>query len=147
MAISGFRYGRISRPKRANIYGEVSQPNDDEGLTGFVQGKPASDLEERIARALYKRRKRFEFQVEVFTRLSRPDDGRNVDFIVDGVQPVEPDGFIGHYRTISQKGNDYVRELQLNEAFRKMGLRPLIRVPYFKLQTQEMTDRWVRRNL
>lgn len=146
--IRSFRYGNRGRgARRAEFVGEVSRPSEDEGLTGLVNGEPASDLEERLARAFYKTRRKFEFQVEVPVRSSLPGEERKVDFIVDGTQPVEPKGYISHYRTIAQKGSDVVRELLLNEFFAANGLKPLITVPYYKLETQEMTDRWVRANL
>lgn len=146
--IRGWRYGTSRRsPRRAEFVGEVSRPNDDEGLTGLIGGESASDLEERLARAFYKTRKKFEYQVEIPVRSSLPGEERMVDFIVDGVQPVEPDGYIGHYRTISQRANDIVREQLLNEWFAANGMRPMITIPYYKLETQWMADQWVRRNL
>lgn len=142
-----FRYSNYRQHKPDLDAPRYERPTLDEGLTGVVQGKPASDLEERLARALYKRRIPFQFQVEVFTRTSMPGEERQVDFVLRGDQPVEPKGQYAHYRDIGQKGKDYLRELQLNEAFTFMGLKPLINIPYWKLANQEMTDAYVRRYL
>ena len=76
-----------------------------------------------------------------------PGQDKRVDFIIKGTQPVEPDGYIGHRHTAGEKARDYLRDLQLNEAFTQMGLRPIIHIPFEKLDTQERTDEYVRRNL
>lgn len=126
---------RVARPR---------PPRDEENLTGFVRGLPASDLEERMARSFNRFKIPFGFQVPIYTATSMPGDAKMVDFVVRGVQPVEPAGFVGHYRTAGQRANDRVREMFLNEVFRRIGWRPLISIKYTKLDDQEMTDRTVR---
>ena len=54
-ARKGFRYGNYSTGKNEDIPARrpvMDKP--DEGLTGIVRGQPASDLEERLARAFYR---------------------------------------------------------------------------------------------
>src|SRR3990167_4682565 len=144
----GFRYGDYDKkPKREELTAprpEMDTPN--EGLTVLVRGRDASDLEERLARSFGKFRIPFAFQVEIQTRTSMPGQDRRVDFVIRGNQPLEPDGYIGHH-TVGQRGHDYLRDLQLNEAFAQMGLMPIIHIPYHKLLTQDKTDEYVRRNL
>ncbi len=113
-------------------------------LTGFVHGLPASDIEERFARALRLRRKEFQFQIKFPTATSLPGEEKNVDFIVfDGMAfPVEIDGYIGHH-TGEQLGKDDFREQQLNEVFSKQGYQLMKRVKWTKLETQQAADQIV----
>ena len=116
-------------------------------LTGLVKGKPATDIEERFARALVSLGLEFRFQMRFSTVGSLPWQEKVVDFVVQasGVfQPVEVDGDIGH-RTSAQRGRDAIREVLLNEVFLRLGYLPLIRVKWFELESQEMSDGVVRR--
>lgn len=148
--MSKFRYGNYARANKRDVLA-LSRPQpqgkEDEGLTGMVRGKPASDLEERLARSFSKYRKRFEFQVPITIANALPDEQKMLDFLVDGYIPIEPYGFIGHYFTGGQKAYDRVREQQLNDAFRKLGWRDLIVVKFDELQTQYDADDFVRRTL
>ena len=121
----------------------ISRATDSEGLTGIVQGEQASDLEERVARSLYKRKMEFQFQYEVRTAVSLPHEDRFVDFIVNDTgtwQALEIDGEIGH-KTQSQKEKDEMRDVFVNEALKWEGIEPIIRIGWEKLETQELTDR------
>ena len=124
----------------------ISRATDSEGLTGIVQGQDASDLEERVARSLYKRKLEFVFQYEVRTAVSLPHEDRFVDFIVNDIgtwQALEIDGEIGH-KTQSQKEKDEMRDVFVNEALKWEGIEPIIRIGWEKLETQELTDRAIR---
>jgi len=114
--------------------------SNDERLTGYVKGKEASDLEERFARALYNKRKDFDFQQEFLTPHSIPGQEKEVDFVVyDGQpQPIEIDGTYAH-KSGEQRANDQVRDAILNEYLGQRGYLPIIRIPGFALETQEDT--------
>ena len=141
----GFRYSDYEGGQIAPVRTARVRPlAKDENLTGFVQGLPASDLEERLARSFYRFKIPFLFQVPIETSFSLPWQQKEVDFVVRGNQPVEPDGQISHYMKKGQRADDMVRDLYLNDAFRKMGWYPIIHIKYTKLDTQDMTDRTVR---
>jgi very-short-patch-repair endonuclease len=116
---------------------------DETPLTGWVHGLEASDIEERFARALRGINKEFSFQIQIPTAISIPHEEKEVDFILDNIQPVEVDGEIGH-KTIAQKENDSERDALLNTEFMRMGMLPIIRIPGWRLDTQELADNTVR---
>lgn len=145
-----FRYGNYGKERRRDdlvLSRPQLQGKEEENLSGEVRGRPASDIEERLARSLSKYRKRFDFQVPIQVANSLPDEEKMLDFLVDGHIPVEPYGFIGHFFTGGQKAYDRMRETQLNESFRKLGWQDLLIVNYDELGTQYDADEWVRRNL
>lgn len=123
----------------------LQRATDDEGLTGIVQGKDASDLEERVARSLYKRKLEFQFQYLVQTAVSLPQEDRNVDFIIDNYgtyQALEVDGEIGH-KSQSAQEKDAMRDIFVNEALEWLNIKPIVRIAWDKLETQELTDRTI----
>ena len=131
---------------RKNRLKQITVQADPVPLTGLVKGKPATDIEERFARALGSLGLGFRFQVRFSTVGSLPWQEKVVDFVVQvsGVfQPVEVDGDIGH-RTSAQRGRDAIREVLLNEVFIRLGYLPLVRVKWFELESQEMADGVVR---
>lgn len=131
----------VEKPERLNRLPELTIITDPVPLTRLVQGKRASDLEERLARALYKAEMNFEFQVWVWVQSGL----KRVDFVVHYglLYPVEVDGVIGH-RTGAQQGNDAVRETLLNEAFHRRGWTALRRVKWWQLENQAAADRVAR---
>ena len=115
---------------------------DDEGLTGEVRGKDASDLEERVARSFRKFNVRFAFKIYLPTLFSFPGQDKELDFLFwDGplLQPLGVKGYIGH-NTQAQQQDDYERESLLNIEFQKMGWMPFKDVKWPRLTTQESTD-------
>ncbi len=129
-----YRYTAPSkRPANFNV-NRLKPAVDDEGLSGWVHGKEASEDEERFARALEHHRKEYGFKVDI--PIAGSPDWKEVDFIVDELWPTEVDGFIGH-DTSAEQGKDYIREIMLNETFKKMGLMPMTRVKWWQLETQE----------
>lgn len=140
-----FQYGDLKERKRIDL--NLTRPRipvEDEGLTGIVRGKKASDLEERFARALSKYRVRFDYQVLVMTAISVPHQEKEVDFIV-GRQPVNVHGYIGHFHTIGQRSKDIIRDLHVNEALMPLGFMPIITITAKELGRQEDADMFVRR--
>lgn len=130
---------------RVNRVARIKLEADDIPLTGWVHGKQATDIEERFARALMEVGLDFRFQVPVATRVSLPGHERIVDFVVEmGITvPVEVDGPRGH-KNNAQQAKDEVREMLLNEVFRWWGYSPLQRIPWWRLNTQEMAGSVVR---
>lgn len=126
--IRGFRF-----PKRKRVVDDIRiseirtrAQQEDEGLTGYVHGKPAESAdEERFARSFDKYGLRFAYQVPIKTDYSMPEQDKQVDFIVDGIQPFEPRGRFPHHMSLAVEARDRIRELQLNEVFRQLGYRDL----------------------
>lgn len=128
----------------------------DEGLLGVVQGLKASDLEERFARSLSKLEYPFEFRYRISSpltgmrRLSRRFTNETgeveIDFLVQttSITPVFIDGQIGHFYTAYQADKDALKTNATNEFGRILQWRPAIRVPFWRLQDQDMTDVTVR---
>lgn len=129
-------------------------------LTGFVNGLKASDLEERYAKALHKYDRGFEFRYRIssalvgqqrLTQQFRNVEGEvEIDFIVfDGYKtiPVFIDGQIGHYFTPDQADQDAEKTNLTNAFGQTQGWQPSVRVPYWDLYDQDVTDRTVRRML
>jgi hypothetical protein len=120
---------------------------DDEQLTGVIQAKEASDIEERFARALYKLQRTFTYEYDVDTAVSIPGEQRVVDFIVDvgGIyQAFEIDGEFAH-KTLEKKEEDMMREIVVNEALGYSNILPIVRVSWELLQSQAEADYNVRR--
>ena len=142
-----YKYKLKPRPPKMPL-NRMAGYSEDERLTGYVKGKEASDLEERFARALYNKRKDFDFQRDFMTPHSIPGQEKEVDFVVyDGQpQPIEIDGMYAH-KSGEQKANDVTRDAILNETLGGMGYLPIIRVPGFELETQEETLAMVERIL
>lgn len=130
---------------------------DAEILTGTVNGLKASDLEERYARSLRKMELPFEFRF----RITSPLLGRQrltqqflneageveIDFLVERfgvITPVFIDGNIGHFFTDYQADKDAIKTNVTNEFGQSMDWRPAVRIPFWKLNDQDMTDRTVR---
>jgi len=118
---------------------------EGEGLTGFVKGMSASDLEERYARALDQRKLPYVFQYEVQTAYSLPSEERMVDFIVEfGLRwPVEIDAEFTH-KSAEQRAEDLIRDGMIDEALQGEGFGKLQRVPEWRVITQEAADVTVR---
>lgn len=120
----------------------------DEGLTGFVRGYNASDIEERFARALIAIDVGFWFQYKIDTITSLPDQEKRVDFVVfwmpGKVVPVDIYGDRWH-STAGDRSRDRAREIEINNAGRVWDWEPLEIVWGHDLQTQQMADQIVRR--
>jgi hypothetical protein len=118
---------------------------DLQPLTGMVQGLPATDIEERTARALHKMQVPFNFQVVVPVAGSLPGRGKVIDFLLHTrlYQPLEVDGPRWHTNA-AQRGEDELRELLLNGVFRRRGWMALRRLSWLQLGSQAAADRSVR---
>jgi len=132
---------RKPKPPEANPLPRVADTKEDEGLTGFVQGKAVgSDGEERLARAWDRLNERYLYQYEVQTPYSLPGQGKQIDFIkLSARQPVEVDGI--WHRTESSQQADAIRDAVLNDILQRQGFRPIVRIPYERLANQREADR------
>jgi hypothetical protein len=137
-----YRYKR-PRPKRPDA---PSFPNlkEDEGLTGMVMGKDASDLEERFARALNTYSLDFAFQFFVETAHSLPYQEKQVDFVVYSGQPEpwEVDGEFTH-KSAEQREYDRARDALVDESLKDRGFAPVQRITEEYLVNQEAANLFV----
>lgn len=149
-ATKAFHYKQPAAVERAAL-NRLRPVDDDEGLTGLVQGQAASDIEERLARALKKQAatERFEFQESFAAPRNIPGELRP-DFLVylggAVIQPLQPDGEFAH-KSAAQKESDRVKDALLDELLRGRGALPTVRIPGYELETQADADAWVRENL
>lgn len=153
-----YRQQRIATPEYTRE--NVQRAGDQEVLTGQVQGMDASDLEERVARALDKLEISYGFRERITSdaigsrqltqRFANVKGEVEIDMLCDvGGQmvPVFVDGQISHYFTPYQADKDKEKTDITNEFGRQFGWREAIRLPFWDLQTQDMTDRTVRNAL
>ncbi len=107
-----------------------------EGLSGFVHGLDASDLEERFALALNQLQLEYIFRFQVGTLYSIPGEDKEIDFIVDigFLYPIEIDADFTH-RGAEQQQKDLLRDAQINEVLSKEGYFPIQRISGSRLQT------------
>ena len=133
-----YKVPKYDRPGRARRF---EREKEDEGLTGFVNAEPASEIEERFTRALRKTNYSFDFQYEVNTSFSLPHQQRFIDFVVylPPPMPIEIDGGIAH-KTIEDKEADRIRDATIDDALRNFGFVPIERIDGDKLLTQEDAD-------
>ena len=128
-----------------------------ENITGSVQNKTASDLEERMARAFDKINISYEFRARISSlaigerRLI--SQGANlpgeleIDHLVvaDQVIPVLVDGQISHFMSPYQRLEDEARTDAINSFGRASGWHEVVRVPFTELGNQEAADLVARR--
>ena len=122
-----------------------------EGLSGSVMGKKASDLEERFAKALNKLRniQGYRFGTIIDTPYQIPGQSYQVDFVVNQYSSthfIEIDGEYAH-KTAEQKSDDFARDQILGAFLNRAwpGAQPIVRVEGWRLSTQFDADLLVRR--
>lgn len=139
-------------------YGEtILRPGRQEILTGAVDGMKASDLEERVYRALAKLEIPSQFRVRITSealgmqRLTRQFANIRgeveIDFLCDRgglTYPIFVDGQIAHFFTPYQADADREKANIANDFGRAFGWHESIRLPFWQLLDQDMTDRTVR---
>lgn len=130
-------------------------PSEAEALTGIVQNKKASDLEERTARSLDKLPDwSYNFRVRInpithrlsqaFTNLKGELE---IDFLVQRgrkIIPILVDGEISHYMASWQRVVDEQKTAEINLHMRKYGAQEAVRVPYWIVANQDMADAYYR---
>lgn len=140
-----------AKSKKPDLPGIIRTPSqilgDTEVLTGIVNGRDASDLEERFANALRKAGLGFYFQWLVETRYSLPAQEKVVDFIVYANKRVYPVEIYGDYfhESYGARQHDMIRERELNDVFATYGWEDLSIVWGHELQDQEQANYAVRR--
>ena len=140
-----YRTGRRGFPKPTRLDRPLSEPKPDEGLTGELQGLPASDTEERFARALDKQALGYEFRAAQIAGRNLPGEVE-VDFMVyDGatIQPVQIDGEFAH-KSAEQKSEDAIKDVILDKSLEGTGALPVKRIPGAFLETQEEVNNVVK---
>ena len=118
---------------------------EEEVLTGYVNGKAASDLEERWAGAERRAGREFIFLYIVDTPFQLPGEGNQIDFMdtTNVWQPIEIDGNFAH-KSAQQRAEDDARDAILNQALAEDGILPIARVPGDDIPTPEEADRVLR---
>jgi len=116
---------RTGSPLKPQLAPDTAPP--DEQLSGYVQGQPASKLEERFAKALEFYGIHFRFQYEVPSVYSLPGEGKVIDFIVyDGgiATPIEVGASYIHGET-TRKESERERTALINPVLMNLGILPL----------------------
>lgn len=135
----------------------VSRTGTQEVLSGIVQGMDASDIEERTARALDRIEASYDFRVRITSEALGPQrltrqfanikGETELDFLCEfqgRVFPIFVDGEISHYFTPAQAEADRIKTNVANEFGRRFGWKEAVRIPFWKLTTQDMADKTIR---
>jgi hypothetical protein len=136
----------------------VNRIGSTEQLTGTIQGKPASDLEERVGKALEKLNINYEFRARISSlalgtrRLTMAHANMpgeiEIDHLIDNggqMIPILIDGEIAHFMTLYQKLSDAEKTEGINAFGKVLGWHEVVRIPFTELKTQEEADHVVRR--
>lgn len=141
-----FKY-RTSRTRRlARTGSKPKLAKESENLTGYVQGKKATEPEERWYRAALKNRTIL--STTFLINMGKPglQGQRQLDFLhrtLFGWRAVEVDGAAFVHKGESKRARDTLRDIQRVEGLRKMGVRVLKieHVTDDRLQSQEDSDK------
>jgi len=130
------------RPIKALPLNRVAGFTEREVLSGTVQGLPASDLEERFAKALDRLGdaiQYYEFRVPYIEGRNMPGE-IEVDFVVHTpfILPIQVDGAYSH-KNAEQKAKDEYNDAVLNDYLQGVAM-PVRRVKDYELQTQDDAD-------
>lgn len=150
--------GCIARSIMFGVVPRIFFNNPKETLTGIVQDLPASDIEERSARAIDKLPEwSYHFRLRIdpitgqlssnFTNLSGEVE---IDFVAvrgSEVRSVLVDGEISHFMSLWQRVQDEEKTEKVNAYMRQIGQGDAVRVPFWKLDTQQNSDRYYRQLL
>lgn len=129
--------------------------NPDETLTGIIQDLPASDIEERSARAIDRLPEwSYYFRLRIdpitgqlsqnFTNLAGEVE---IDFLaVRGgeMRAILVDGEISHFMALWQRVQDEEKTEKVNDYMRMIGQGEAVRVPFWYLSNQEDANRYYR---
>lgn len=152
-----FKYSNVSIKIPEYHPSGASRVGVKESLTGTIQGKSASDIEERMSRAFDKLKIPYEFRARIssgavgtqkLTKATKNIVGElEIDHLIDigQIVPVLVDGEISHYMTPYQKLVDEEKTTAINEFGRSVGWSKVLRVPFTELENQEEADSVARR--
>lgn len=127
--------------------------NQEESLSGLVQRKPASDIEERTAISLSKMQIPFTFQARInplagLTEMKENLPGEvEIDFLTEylgRLYPLNIQGEISHFFAAWQRDRDVKKKIRIDSALSAYKAHELILVPFTKLRTQDDADRFYR---
>ena len=142
-----FKY-KINRPPHTPLpYGKIVAIKEDEALSGMINGKDASDIEERFYRALSKDKRvtGMEFRFPVISPRSMPGQ-LEIDFVVQSaglVYSFQIDGAFAH-KGVGKKQDDARKDVLSNAFMRKYNSFPIKRIPGEMLSTQEQANQTVK---
>lgn len=151
-AVKAFHYKGTPTPP-PQVLNRAEGDREMERLDQVVQGKRASDIEERFARALEKneRVEGYDFIVHEITGANLPGEAQ-LDFVVraGGQFAVQIDGAFAH-KSAEQKANDAVQDARLSERLDGIISAPqpvaqvkanslIARVPGYLLEDQPAAD-------
>ena len=152
-----FKYP-VRRTRRPEYTSEgVGRTGSAENLVGVIQGKTASDIEERMAKAFDKLEINYEFRARIsslalgerkLTKAMANLPGElEIDHLIDAGQviPVMIDGEIAHFMTRHQADQDKEKTALVNEFGRGLGWHEVIRIPFTEIKSQEEADSVARR--
>jgi len=138
-----FQYKKPRRPPRPEPI-SIQRDTALEQFTGEIQGMPASDIEERFARALAKngRVRGYQFRAAYVAGRNMPGEVE-VDFVVDtgAITPVFVDGEFAH-KSGAQREEDRVKTAILDDLLYGAA-QPAVRISFEQLESQEEADRTV----
>jgi hypothetical protein len=138
--------------KSPHVYNRVYYVNEDEVLSGYVNGDPCSDIEERAFRALAKRQIPAAFRFRINPLLGFTQTRMNilgeleVDFLAQyrgEYVPLLIDGEISHFMAMWQIDSDVEKVIEINRAMSVFKARPAIRIPFWKLKDQRVSDQTI----
>ena len=144
-----FKY-KVSKPpsKPLPLWSINKIPDNQEQLSGFIQGAKASDIEERFARALSKDKRvdGYKFRFPVISPRSHPGQ-LEIDFVVQSaglIYSFQVDGQYSH-AGIGKKQDDHRKDVLVDAyMIKKFNAFPVKRIPWTRLQTQEQADILIR---
>lgn len=140
-----YRYPKRRQQDLTRIH-RLSPAQEKEGLTGFVQGKEASDLEERAVKGIGKTGYGVYFQLPIPVGI--PGEAKELDILVPSYnpQPINIHGWIGHH-TQEQNGKDELRDYIIDDYGMEFGWLPIITWRDENLSNQELADAIARKVL
>ena len=129
--------------------------NPDEVLTGQVQGKPASDIEERSTRAIDKLPEwSYTFQVAINPITGYLSEEKThlineveIDIFArrgDQYVAILVDGEIGHFYAAWQRDADAEKTDRINAFMHQIGQGDAVRVEFWRLADQQMANKYYR---
>lgn len=140
---------KLSRPRRLEKVGRTDRLRPegagDEGFVGELQGYKASDIEERFARALDKRRLGYAFRTVYFGKRNQTGSVE-LDFEVSEgglMYPIQIDGSFAH-KSGAQRDEDRMKDAMLDNVLRGRAAASVRRVAGHLLESQEEAEAAVR---
>ena len=144
-----FKYKAIRPDTEIKLPPRRGKPKPKEFFTGQVQGKKASELEERFARSLDRARLGYNFRMRIdpqgsLTQMITNELGEvEIDFMVyEGwrMYPVQIDGEIAHFHGAWEQERDRNKDDIVNDVIGKMGGAKVMRIPFFEIWTEYDSD-------